>query len=80
MGNAHVDVKKIGRIPDGGGWRAWGRDKVKRDHRVGYDYIHSAVDDHCRLAYSEIHRDETGDTCAGFMLRAAAWFQSQGID
>lgn len=76
----HVDVKKLGRIPDGGGWRAWGWDNVKRNQRVGYDYIHSAVDDHCRLAYSEIHQDETGDTCAGFMVRAAAWFQSQGID
>lgn len=76
----HVDVKKIGRIPDGGGWRAWGRDKVKRKHRVGYDYVHSAVDDHSRLAYSEIFENETGETCAGFMLRAAAWFQTQGID
>ncbi len=76
----HVDVKKIGRIPDGGGWRAWGRDKVKRNHRVGYDYVHSAVDDHSRLAYSEILENETGETCAGFMLRAGAWFQTQGID
>jgi transposase InsO family protein len=76
----HVDVKKIGRIPDGGGWRAWGRGQVTRNSRVGYDYVHSAVDDHSRLAYSEIRGDETGDTCAGFMLRAAAWFQTQGID
>jgi transposase len=76
----HVDVKKIGRIPDGGGWRAWGRGQVTRNSRVGYVYDHSAVDDHSRLAYSEIRGDETGDTCAGFMLRAAAWFQTQGID
>lgn len=41
----HVDVKKIGKIPDGGGWRAWGRGNVKRKAKVGYDFIHSAVDD-----------------------------------
>jgi transposase len=76
----HVDVKKIGRIPPGGGWRAWGRNAVKKKPKVGYDYFHSAVDDHNRLAYSEILSDENADTCAGFMLRAAAWFQNQGID
>ena len=76
----HIDVKKIGRIPDGGGWRAWGRGNVKRKTRVGYDYIHSAVDDHTRLAYSEIHNDEKGDTAAGFLARAAEFFASVGID
>jgi transposase InsO family protein len=76
----HVDVKKLGRIPDGGGWRAWGRDRVKRTARVGYDYVHSAVDDHTRLAYSEIHLDEQGDTAAGFLIRASEFFASCGID
>jgi transposase InsO family protein len=76
----HVDVKKIGRIPDGGGWRAWGRGNVKRRTRVGYDYVHSAVDDHTRIAYSEIHRDEKGDTAAGFLTRAAEFFASVGIE
>jgi len=75
----HVDVKKLGRIPDGGGWRAWGRAGTSRKARVGYDYVHSAVDDHTRLAYSEILSDEKGDTCAGFMTRAAGWFSDQGI-
>lgn len=77
----HVDVKKIGRIPDGGGWKAWGRDNVPRSPRarVGYDYIHSAVDDHTRLAYSEIHSDEKGATAAGFMTRAAEFFTTVGI-
>jgi transposase InsO family protein len=80
----HVDVKKIGRIPDGGGWRAWGRNRVsltaKKKNRIGYDYVHSAVDDHSRLAYSEIHSDEQGATAAGFLLRAAEFFASCGID
>lgn len=80
----HVDVKKLGRIPDGGGWRAWGRQKgrtaAQKKARPGFDFVHSAVDDHSRLAYSEILQDETGDTCAGFMLRAAAWFADHGID
>lgn len=76
----HVDVKKIGRIPDGGGWKAWGRGAVKRRTRVGYDYVHSAVDDHTRIAYSEIHQDEKGDTAAGFLTRAAEFFASVGIE
>ncbi len=78
----HVDVKKIGRIPEGGGWRARGRQvrtAASRKARIGYDYVHSAVDDHSRLAYSEIHPDEQGDTCAGFLLRAAAAFAGYGI-
>jgi transposase InsO family protein len=75
----HVDVKKIGKIPDGGGWRAWGRGNVRRKAKVGYDYIHSAVDDHTRLAYSEICDDEQGNTTAGFLVRAAEFFKSVGI-
>jgi len=80
----HVDVKKIGRIPDGGGWKAWGRQMgstaAKKKQRIGYDYIHSAVDDHTRLAYSEIHPDEQGATAAGFLTRAAEFFASCGVD
>ena len=49
----HIDVKKLGRMPEGGGWRAHGRGKAKRS-RAGYAFIHSAVDDHSRLAYSEV--------------------------
>ena len=48
--------------------------------RIGYDYIHSAVDDHTRLGYSEIHNDEKGDTAAGFLTRAAEYFAAHGID
>jgi transposase InsO family protein len=77
----HVDVKKLGRIPDGGGWRAHGRGPWPAARRAqGYDYVHSAVDDHSRLAYSEIHPDERGGTCAGFLARAAAFFHDHGID
>ena len=79
----HVDVKKIGRIPDGGGWKAWGRQTgstwAKKKTRIGYDYVHSVVDDHSRLAYSEIHNDEKGTTTAGFLTRAAEFFASCGI-
>jgi transposase InsO family protein len=76
----HVDVKKLGRIPDGGGWRAHGRGPRPVVRRaVGHDYVHSAVDDHSRLAYSEIHPDERGATCAGFLERAARFFASHGI-
>ena len=76
----HLDVKKIGRIPSGGGWRAHGRGARPGHKRgLGYDYVHAAVDDHTRLAYAEIHPDERGGTCAGFLLRAAAWFAERGI-
>jgi transposase InsO family protein len=80
----HMDVKKLGRIPDGGGWRAHGRGAGSinrdRDTKVGYDYVHSLVDDHSRLAYSEILPDEKGATCAAFLTRAAAYFAAHGID
>jgi transposase InsO family protein len=80
----HMDVKKLARIPDGGGWRAHGRaagsSTRRRATRVGYDYVHSLVDDHSRLAYSEIHADEKGATCAAFLTRAAAYFAAHGID
>ncbi|UPT42078.1 MULTISPECIES: IS481 family transposase [Streptomyces] len=76
----HVDVKKLGRIPDGGGHRTLGRQAGRATRsNVGFDYIHSAVDDHSRLAYSEIHPDEKVATCAGFLTRAAAFFHDQGI-
>ena len=75
----HTDVKKIGKIPDGGGWRAHGRSEKVRGRGIGYDYVHSMVDDHSRLAYSEILADEKGATCAGFLERAAAYFAAHGI-
>ncbi len=88
----HVDVKKQGRIPDGGGWRIHGRGtgtprlreqrpRATRDGqpRLGYDYLHIAVDDHTRIAYVESHRDERKDTAAGFMVRAIDWFADLGI-
>ena len=80
----HMDVKKLGRIPDGGGWRARGGTAANHPARldktpVGFDYVHSLVDDHSRLAYSEILQDEKGPTCAGFLTRAAAYFAAHGI-
>jgi transposase InsO family protein len=79
----HMDVKKIGRIPDGGGWRAHGRQMgstwAAKKAKIGFDYIHSVVDDHSRLAYSEILPDEKGKTCADFLLRAATYFAAHGI-
>lgn len=80
----HVDVKKIGRIPPGGGWRAHGRaaagdSAAHKKAKTGFDYVHSAVDDHSRLAYSELLPDEKGPTCAEFIARAIAFFASHGI-
>jgi len=91
----HVDVKKLGNIPDGGGHRVLGkargqhnrqahRDPATRRNRsyqplLGYGYLHTALDDHSRLAYTEILADETKDTAAAFLARAAAWYAAAGI-
>jgi transposase InsO family protein len=80
----HVDVKKLGRVPDGGGWRLHGRREAVRGRKVhgrglGYDYLHVAIDDHTRLAYVEAHPDERDATCAGFLHRAVAWFRAHGV-
>ncbi|MCZ7532588.1 MAG: IS481 family transposase [Acidimicrobiia bacterium] len=78
----HVDIKKLGGIPDGGGWktrgRGYSRDGVK-SRQVGYRYIHTAIDDRTRIAYSEILDNEQAVTAAGFWRRAAAWYVSIGI-
>jgi hypothetical protein len=56
-----------------------GSTSAKKEARIGYDYLHSVVDDHSRLAYSEIHHDERGNTAAGFVGRAATFFADHGI-
>lgn len=82
----HTDVKKLGKIRDGGGWWAHGKgsDQDIANHKasagkVGYDYVHVAVDDHTRLSYVEVLADEKGQTCAGFITRAGAFFAGYGI-
>jgi transposase InsO family protein len=75
----HVDVKKLGRVPDGGGWRVHGRREEVRGRGIGWDYVHVAIDDHTRLAYAEVLLDERAVTCAGFLTRAAAWFAVHGV-
>lgn len=79
----HMDVKKIGRIPAGGGWRAHGREMgrtgAQKRARIGFDYVHSLVDDHSRLAYSEVLDDEKATTCAEFFERALKYFAAHGI-
>ena len=78
----HVDVKKLGRVPDGGGWRVHGRaaTSIGRERRArGMSYVHTAIDAYSRLAYSEIRDDERGPTCAEFIERAFAFFHDYGI-
>jgi transposase InsO family protein len=75
----HVDVKKLGRVPDGGGWRVHGRREEVRGRGNGWDYVHVAIDDHTRLAYAEVLPDEQTTTCAGFLTRATAWFAARGV-
>jgi transposase InsO family protein len=91
----HVDVKKLGNIPDGGGHRFTGRQKGDENRlatkartgktnaysnpKVGTAYVHTVIDDHSRVAYAEIHDDETGVTAAGVLCRAIAWFAVRGV-
>jgi transposase InsO family protein len=77
----HIDVKKLGRIRPGGGWRMLGQSaesKAGKGRGAGYDFVHTAVDDHSRYAFVEVHADEKGPTCAGFLARAAAHFDALG--
>ncbi len=90
----HIDIKKLGNIPAGGGHRFLGRAAGARNSQAdrssgrtsrhrnplhGHGFIHAAVDDHSRLAYAEIHPDETRQTAAGFLHRAHAWFADHGV-
>jgi len=95
-GLIHIDVKKLGRIPAGGGWRVHGRGSARHRHgetarhanararkktgaRPGYVYLHTAIDDHSRLAYTEELLDEKGTTAAAFWARAVKFFRRHGI-
>lgn len=76
----HVDVKKLGRIPEGGGHRKLGRLAGRKNRSaMGYAYLHHAVDDHSRLAYSEELHDERKETAAAFWRNANAFFAEHGI-
>jgi transposase InsO family protein len=88
----HVDVKKLGNIPDGGGWRYVGRvqgrhnraatpGKPRNAHsnpQLGTAFVHTVIDDHSRVAYAEIHDDETAATAIAVLRNAVAWFAARG--
>ena len=89
----HVDVKKLGNIPDGGGWRYVGRRQGSRNRAVtpgkpknkwrnpklGYAFVHTIMDDHSRVAYTEVHNDESAVTAVGVLHRAVEWFADRGV-
>ncbi len=79
----HLDIKKVGKIPPGGGWRIHGRgsQQAKRSsgRRVGYTFLHVAIDDYSRVAYVEAHDNETAVTLVGFWRRAQDWFWSNDM-
>lgn len=82
----HLDVKKVGRIPPKGGWRAHGRgtpeakaSKRGKSTRIGYTYLHTAIDGFSRLAYTEALDDEKASTTIGFFCRARTFFAAHGI-
>jgi transposase InsO family protein len=79
----HIDVKKLARIPPGGGHRAHGRDGTTNGSMSkkgkGYTHVHTAIDAHSRLAYSEFAGVENTTNCVAFLNRAIAWFADRGI-
>jgi transposase InsO family protein len=90
----HVDVKKLGNIPIGGGWRSVGRpqggknraatdvNRRKGNNRgplTGHAFVHTVIDDHSRVAYAEIHDDERADTAIEVLQRAVSWFADRGV-
>ena len=89
----HVDVKKLGNIPDGGGWRFVGRAQGSKNRRtsegltrsrsydpnLGHAFIHTVIDDHSRVAYAEIHDNEKTDTAVEVLGRAVSWFGTRGV-
>jgi transposase InsO family protein len=91
----HVDVKKLGNVPDGGGWRYLGRQRGEQNRiatkartgsknayygpRIGTAFVHTVLDDHSRVAYAEIHDDETAATAAAVLRNAVAWFADRGV-
>lgn len=75
----HIDIKKFTKIPHGGGWKAHGKGNVKGVKGIGKTYLHSMVDDHSRLAYSEFFNDETALSCLEFTQRGLQWFAERGI-
>ncbi|MBD9700480.1 IS481 family transposase [Flavimobilis sp. GY10621] len=89
----HVDVKKLGNIPDGGGWRYVGRQQGGKNRRttngvrhdatghafLGHAYVHTVIDDHSRVVYAEIHDDEKTTTAVDVLKRAVAWFAARGV-
>jgi transposase InsO family protein len=79
----HMDIKKQAKIPPGGGWRTHGRKASGGQHhrtKVGYAYVHSAVDAYSRLAYSEVLANEQAVTMMAFWRRALDFFKSYGIE
>jgi transposase InsO family protein len=89
----HVDVKKLGNIPDGGGWRFVGRKQgyrnkaatpglplsIHRNPKIGSAFVHSVIDDHSRVVYAEVHDDERKETAVAVLRRATAWFAARGV-
>ncbi|WP_409484950.1 IS481 family transposase [Arsenicicoccus dermatophilus] len=89
----HVDVKKLGNIPDGGGWRYVGRRQGEKNRaatpgkprnqyggpKLGYAFVHTVIDDYSRVAYTEVHDDETAITAVAVLHRAVEWFADRGV-
>ena len=77
----HRDVCRYARFDRPGHAVTGDRYRTAKEKRSGpgWEYVHSVIDDHTRLAYSEIHRDELAPTVTGFVARALAFYADHGI-
>jgi transposase InsO family protein len=75
----HIDVKKLARIPAGGGHKKLGRARTRNRRGLGYTHVHTAIDAYSRLAYSEFAGVENTVNCVAFLDRAIGWFRARGI-
>ncbi len=74
----HIDIKKLGRFERTGHRITGDRAGQSNGRGIGWEYLHLAVDDHSRLAYSEILADEKRGSCLTFLFNALRFFRRHG--
>jgi len=75
----HIDIKKLGKFNRIGHRITGDRTGQSNTRGVGWEYVHLAIDDHSRLAYSEILPDEKRASCLRFLFNALRFFRSFGV-
>ncbi len=75
----HIDIKKLGRFARIGHRITGDRTGPNKSRGAGWDFVHVCIDDHSRVAFSEIKPDETADSAVPFLRAAVAYYKSLGV-